>query len=153
MVASAVRGDMRLISVVMGTTSEDSRSRETQKLLSYGFRFFETHKLYGGSEKVSDAKVWGGLDEQVALGVQEDIYLTLPKGKHNDLQVNFVVDKEIVAPVQVDQPYGKLVVVLGDETLTEQPLVALASVEPAGFFARIWDKIVMHTKSLIASLF
>lgn len=153
LVASAVRGDMRLISVVMGASSDASRSRETQKLLAYGFRFFETHKLYGGSEKVSDAKVWGGLDKQVPLGVQEDLYLTLPKGKHNDLQVDFVLDKEIEAPVQVDQTYGKLVVVLGDKTVTEQPLIALASVEQAGFFARMWDKIVMHTKSLIASLF
>jgi D-alanyl-D-alanine carboxypeptidase (penicillin-binding protein 5/6) len=153
LVASAKRDDMRLISVVMGASSEESRSRETQKLLSYGFRFFETHKLYAGNEKVSDARVWGGLSEQVPLGVQEDIYLTLPKGKHSDLQVNFVVDKEIQAPVQANQQYGTLVVVLGDKTLREQPLIALASVDQAGFFARSWDTIVMHTKGLIASLF
>lgn len=153
LVASAKRDDMRLISVVMGASSEESRARETQKLLSYGFRFFETHKLYSGNEKVSDARVWGGMVEQVPLGVQEDTYLTLPKGKHSDLQVNVVVDKEIRAPVQANQRYGTVVVALGDETLSEKPLVALESIEQAGFFARSWDTIVMRTKGLIESLF
>ncbi len=153
LVASAKRDDMRLISVVMGASSEESRARETQKLLSYGFRFFETHKLYSGNEKVSDARVWGGMAEQVPLGVQEDTYLTLPKGKHSDLQVNVVVDKEIQAPVQANQRYGTVVVALGDETLSEKPLVALESIEQAGFFARSWDTIVMRTKGLIESLF
>ncbi|MGI9293406.1 MAG: D-alanyl-D-alanine carboxypeptidase family protein [Pseudomonadales bacterium] len=153
LVASAKRDEMRLISVVMGASSEESRTRETQKLLSYGFRFFETHKLYSGDEKVSDARVWGGTTEQVPLGVQEDIYLTLPKGKHSDLQVNFVIDEEIRAPVQTNERYGTLVVALADKTLTEKPLIALESVDQSGFFARSWDTIVMHTKSLIASMF
>ncbi|MGI9283916.1 MAG: D-alanyl-D-alanine carboxypeptidase family protein [Pseudomonadales bacterium] len=153
LVASAERGDMRLISVVMGASSEESRARETQKLLSYGFRFFETHKLYGDDEKVSNARVWGGTIEQVPLGVQEDIYLTLPKGKHSDLQVNFVIDEEIRAPVQANERYGTMVVALGDKTLSEKPLVALESIGQSGFFARSWDTIVMHTKGLIASMF
>lgn len=153
LVASAMRGDMRLISVVMGADSDEARARQTQKLLTYGFRFFETHRLYGGNEKVSDARVWGGMNEQVALGVQEDIYLTLPKGKHSNLKVDLQVDPQIQAPVTANQQYGNLVVSLGEKTVTEKPLVALANVEQAGFFARLWDKLVMYTKSLIASLF
>ncbi|MFK7731021.1 MAG: D-alanyl-D-alanine carboxypeptidase family protein [Pseudomonadales bacterium] len=139
LVASAKRGDMRLVSVVMGTKSLEARSRETQKLLAYGFRYFESHKLYSTGDQVLDEKVWEGLATTVSLGVDEDITLTIPKGKHAAMTIDSVVDEVLVAPIEAGKRYGTVTVSLEGETLASVPLVALAAVDQAGFFARLID--------------
>jgi D-alanyl-D-alanine carboxypeptidase (penicillin-binding protein 5/6) len=150
LVSSAEREGMRLISVVMGAKSTKARVRETQKLLAYGFRYFETHKMYAAGEKVHTAKVWEGESEAIELGIAEEVYLTIPKGKHNALKINVALDggDDLTAPVIKGDRYGRLSVTLGEETLMEADLIALADVAEAGFFARMWDKLRRQSNGL-----
>ncbi len=150
LVASAEREGMRLISVVMGASSESSRERETQRLLAYGFRYYETHHLYAAGTELTKAKVWKGAAEQVALGVKQDVYLTIPRGKHDELDATLKVDEVVTAPVDSGAEHGELVVALDGETLVEAPLVALQEVQPGGLFKRLWDSIVLFVLNLIA---
>lgn len=150
LVASAKREGMRLISVVMGTDSFATRERETQQLLSYGFRYFETHKVYEAGAQVSQARLWGGAKDKVALGVANDVFLTIPRGRHGEIEAAMNVDQHIKAPVTAGDSFGELVVTLGGETLLEAPLVAVESVEQGGFFKRIWDNLVLFFTRLLS---
>lgn len=150
LVASAERGGMRLIAVVMGTKSEEARATETQKLLTYGFRYYETRKLYSAGEVLEEAKVWGGAKGQVKLGVVGDLYITVPRGQYSSLQASLLVDENITAGVQAGGEYGKIQIRLQDELILDQPLVALETVEPGGFFKRLWDQLVLFFVSLIS---
>ncbi|MFC3153152.1 D-alanyl-D-alanine carboxypeptidase family protein [Litoribrevibacter euphylliae] len=141
LVASAEKDGMRLISVVLGTRSEEARARETQKLLNYGFRYFETLSLYEAGAELTRNRIWKGGQDQVSLGVIDDIVITVPRGSRNDVKANLEVDTIIEAPVEQGQELGNLKIALNGETLVEQPLVALKPVEEAGFFARLWDAI------------
>lgn len=141
LVASAEKDGMRLISVVLGTRSEEARARETQKLLNYGFRYFETLSLYEAGAELTRNRIWKGVQDQVSLGVIDDIVITVPRGSRNDVKANLEVDTIIEAPVEQGQELGNLKIALNGETLVEQPLVALKPVEEAGFFARLWDAI------------
>ena len=149
LVTSAKRNDMRLISVVMGASSESARERETQKLLSYGFRYFETHQLYSEGAKLSDARVWAGASDQLELGVSRDIHLTIPRGKHDEIKAVLNIDETIKAPITKGKVYGELLVTLDGDTLLQEPLVALQSIEQGGFFKRLWDSIALFFKGLI----
>uniref|UniRef100_UPI0037DA484A D-alanyl-D-alanine carboxypeptidase family protein n=1 Tax=Spongiibacter pelagi TaxID=2760804 RepID=UPI0037DA484A len=149
LVSSAVRDGMRLISVVMGTSSESARERETQKLLSYGFRYFETHHLYNAGDELSSSKLWKGAKDSVSLGVAEDVYLTIPRGKSEALNAELIVNDELTAPIEQGQPYGELVVTLNDEEQLRVPLVALESVKEGSIFKRIWDALVLFFIGLI----
>ncbi len=148
LVASAKRDDMRLITVVLGTDSEDKRAQEAQKLLSYGFRYYKTHKLYSAGDTISETRVWHGTDNQLNLGVQDDIIVTIPRGAHSDLKAETAIDEIIKAPITKGQVLGELVVSLGEETLATAELVAQAEVEQAGFFARLWDSIRLFFQGL-----
>jgi D-alanyl-D-alanine carboxypeptidase len=143
LVASAKRQDMRLISVVMGTRSEAVRAEESAKLLAYGFRFFQTHNLYKNDQELSRVRVWKGEADEVALGVDKDVTITIPRGSSEALKAEMVVDSKIVAPITAGQPLGELRVTLEDKVIFESPLVALTPVEEAGFFARLWDSLVL----------
>jgi D-alanyl-D-alanine carboxypeptidase (penicillin-binding protein 5/6) len=143
LVASAKKQDMRLISVVLGARSESVRKRESKKLLSYGFRFFETHKLYTAGEHVLDVRVWQGLENSLSLGIETELYLTIPRGRYGDLQASTIIEDVIAAPVSYLQTLGAVQIKLSGETLLERPLVALQAVGPSGFFARLWDQIVL----------
>lgn len=143
LVASAKRDGMRLISVVLGASSKRGRATETRKLLNYGFRFYETHDLYQPGQELSQAQVWKGLQKQVGLGIEEQIYLTIPRGRHEDLKAVIEVQETIVAPVEVGQSFGELSVSLDGQVVMVTRLVATSSVEPSGFFARLWDSILM----------
>ncbi len=149
LVTSAKRDGMRLISVVMGADSESSRERETQKLLSYGYRYFETHKLYEEQQELTQHKLWKGAKDQVTLGVADTVYLTIPRGSHDQLKAELVVDDMLQAPVERGQQYGQLVVELEGETLLTRPLIALESVEQGSLFKRLWDSIVLFVLDLI----
>ncbi|WP_439133510.1 D-alanyl-D-alanine carboxypeptidase family protein [Pseudomaricurvus sp.] len=150
LVASAQKNGMRLISVVMGTRSDEARAAESQKLLSYGFRYFQTHKLYSGGESLQQSRVWGGKSKEVSLGLADDLYLTIPRGADDDLDAKIFIDDVIKAPISEGQELGNLTVVLNDETLVDQPLVALTAVEQAGFFARLWDSIKLFFLGLFS---
>ncbi|WLQ14145.1 D-alanyl-D-alanine carboxypeptidase family protein [Hahella aquimaris] len=148
LVSSAVRDGMRLISVVMGTKSEEARARETLKLLNYGFRYFETHKLYSAGQKLVDSDIWAGSADTVPLGLSKEIVVTIPRGKKDALEATVDIDKVIKAPIEVGAELGKLTLKLNGELLLEKPVVALEAVEEAGFFKRIWHAIVLFFMGL-----
>lgn len=141
--ASAKRGDMRLISVVVGTKSENARSSESQKLLTYGFRFFETHKLYSAGQSLSDARVWKGETEATQLGLVDDLYVTIPRGTYDQLKATMSIDQKIVAPVEQGKVYGQVNLSLEDNLIEQRDLIALKSVEEGGFVGGIIDEIKM----------
>lgn len=150
LVASAERNGMRLISVVMGTNSEEARATESQKLMTYGFRYYETHKLYNADQMLNEAQLWGGAQDSVKLGITQDLYVTIPRGQHSDLSANLDVDRVIEAPVQTAGQYGTVNVKLAEDMITQVPLVALEAVEEGGFFKRLWDQIVLFFIQLIS---
>ncbi|NLY56977.1 MAG: D-alanyl-D-alanine carboxypeptidase [Gammaproteobacteria bacterium] len=141
LVASAKRDGMRLISVVMGTASEQARAAETQKLLTWGFRFFETRHFYQPNQAVASARVWAGQESQVEAGLADGLVLTLPKGQADKLEASVTLDSMIKAPIAVGDVLGQVEVKLGEDVVHTGPLVALAEVEKAGFFGRLWDSI------------
>lgn len=141
LVASAVRDDMRLISVVMGATSEESRARESQKLLTYGFRYFETAQLYGAEEVLKQVRVWGGQHGSIRMGLAEDLLLTIPRGSRQNLQATLSFIDEVHAPVAQGDQLGRLTVTLPEGREISLPLKALNPVKEAGFFVGLWDSI------------
>ena len=141
LVASALRDEMRLISVVLGTRSDEARSSESQKLLTYGFRFFETHRLYKANETLTTARLWKGTQEELSLGLSDDLYLTIPKGQYKKLVANMNLDPRIVAPVKKGQTFGTVNVSLGDEQYAQRELVALSDIESGGLFSNLVDEV------------
>ncbi len=141
LVASALREEMRLISVVMGATSEEIRARESQKLLTYGFRYFETSSLYKADNVLKQVRVWGGRHNSIRLGLMEDLVLTIPRGSRKTLRTVIEVDEEVHAPLSMGDQIGTLTVMLSGNETTSLPLVALNSVQASGFLASLWDSI------------
>ncbi|WP_355661025.1 D-alanyl-D-alanine carboxypeptidase family protein [Halomonas salifodinae] len=141
LVASAERDGMRLISVVMGTASEEARAQETQKLLSYGFRYYETLKVYEADEVVATPRIWGGEVDELRLGVDGALWATVPRARNEGLNARLSLPDAINAPVAAGERVGTLQVVLGDEVVAERPLVALEPVEQGGLFKRLLDAI------------
>ncbi|PAU64364.1 serine-type D-Ala-D-Ala carboxypeptidase [Pseudomonas sp. PIC25] len=141
LVSSAVRDGMRLIAVVFGTASEQARAAETQKLLTYGFRFFETQTFYQKGAELAQAQVWKGSARQVKAGLNQDLTLTLPKGQLKKLAASMTLEPQLIAPIQKGDVIGKVEVKLGDEVVHSADLVALEGVEEGGFFRRLWDSI------------
>jgi len=142
LVASAVRSDMRLISVVLGTDSEKSRASVSQSLLNYGFRFFETHKLYAAGEILNRSRVWKGDSEKVSLGLLEDLYVTIPRGSYGSLEAVMDVDANIEAPLDKGSQHGAVRVNLAEEEMLQTPLVALESVSEGSLFQIAKDHIL-----------
>ncbi|MFA5016708.1 MAG: D-alanyl-D-alanine carboxypeptidase family protein [Methylobacter sp.] len=143
LVASALRNDMRLISVVMGASSPNARANENQNLLNYGFRFFEAHKLYQGKTSLAEARVWKGDTKNLQLGLAEDLYATIPRGHYNDLKAVINIDKKITAPVKEGTKLGTVNVTLKNEVVANKDLIALKSVEQGNIFQRIYDSAMM----------
>ncbi|KFX67531.1 D-alanyl-D-alanine carboxypeptidase [Pseudomonas taeanensis MS-3] len=141
LVSSAVRDGMRLVSVVFGTNSEQARAAETQKLLTYGFRFFETRTFYQKGTELAQAQIWKGADRQVKAGLANDLTLTLPKGQLDKLQAGMTLNPQLIAPIQKGDVIGKVEVKLADEVVHSADLVALDTVEEGGVFRRLWDSI------------
>ncbi len=143
LVASALREDMRLISVVMGAKDANARANENQTLINYGFRFFESHRLYEGKKSLNEARVWKGANKTVSLGVAEDIYVTVPRRLYKDLKAVVVVDKKITAPIVEGAKLGSVKVTLNNEVLEEKNLLALQSVEQGNIFQRLSESAMM----------
>jgi len=141
LVVSAERDGMRLISVVMGSDGMESRARASAALLGYGFRFFETHRLLGSRETVETARVWKGQSNSLNLGVEEDIWVTVPRGQLRQVKPVAELEPQIIAPVERNTVMGRLKVMLNDEEIAVHPLIALESVERGGIIDRLTDEI------------
>ncbi|OGT78701.1 MAG: serine-type D-Ala-D-Ala carboxypeptidase [Gammaproteobacteria bacterium RIFCSPLOWO2_02_FULL_52_10] len=141
LVASATREGMRLISVVMGTEGDNARINMTQVLLSYAFRFFETHKLYTANQVIQTGRIWKGDRESVDLGVNQDLYITIPKGTYKQLDASIELEPIIIAPVSVGEVKGTLKVKLEKQELVNQPLITLQSVGSGSVLGRFKDDV------------
>lgn len=139
MVTSAKREDMRLISVVMGTASPSARANESQSLINYGFRFFETHRLYEAKTPLAEARIRKGVVTKLQVGVAEDIFVTAPRKHFSELKAETQVDKAILAPLKKGDTVGSLNISLGGETILNKPLVAMDDVAEGGIFRRLYD--------------
>jgi D-alanyl-D-alanine carboxypeptidase (penicillin-binding protein 5/6) len=143
LVASAKKDGMRLIAVVMGTRSEDSRASESQSLLNYGFRFFETHRLYSAGEKLTSTRVWKGSQERLRLGLARDLYITIPRGQYPNLNAGMRIEPQIMAPVASGQPLGAVTVSLDGQSIVETELVALDSIVEGGVVQIAKDTVLL----------
>ena len=141
MVSSAVRDGMRLIAVVFGTVSEQARAAETQKLLTYGFRFFETQTFYQKGAELAQSPVWKGTTNQVKAGLAQDLTMTLPKGQLKKLQASMTMNPQLIAPIAKGDVIGKVEVKLDDKVVHSADLIALDAVDEGGIFRRVWDSI------------
>lgn len=149
--ASARRKDMRLISVLLGSSSAESRARQTQKLLSFGFRHFDTKKIYTQGDILKDnAKVWFGVDDFLNLTIAEDIVLTLPRRSEKNLVANIIVDQKLEAPISAGEELGRLQVSLAENILIDVPLVAEKEILESGLFSRFYDWIVLFFTDLMS---
>lgn len=143
LIASAVRDDMRLVSVVMGANSKEARATESQKLLTYGFRYYETAQLYRADESLKQVRVWGGQHGSVKLGVGEDVVLTIPRGSRSELAAEIQLQKEIHAPVKAGDQVGTLTMQLPEGEPMVIAVQAMSGVQEAGFFAAVWDAVTL----------
>jgi D-alanyl-D-alanine carboxypeptidase (penicillin-binding protein 5/6) len=149
LIASAKRDGMRLISVVMGTKSFQARANESQKLLNYGFRFYQTVKLYSTEQKVKTVDVWLGKKDKVNLGVAQDLYITIPRNSEKLISAKTQLSDLLKAPIVAGKNYGLLKVFYKDEEIKEVPLIAEQSIEQAGFMARLWGRIKLFFYRLV----
>ena len=148
LVASAMRGDMRLVSVVMGATDDETRMRETQKLFQWGFRYFETQTLFEPNISLQKTRIYYGEKEELELGIEEKLILTFPRGSYEDLESEIDFPSIIEAPIQIGQKIGELRVNLDGRELASVPLIARSAVLEAGFFSRASDAIELFFSDL-----
>ncbi|MEM1435787.1 MAG: D-alanyl-D-alanine carboxypeptidase family protein [Pseudomonadota bacterium] len=143
LVASAEREDMRLVSVVMGTNSDEARMRESQKLLSYGFRYFETRSIYAAEEVLKTARLWYGEQDNIELGLAEPVVLTIPRGSYGDIEAELEVRKTLEAPIAAGDKLGEVALELHDEVIFTAPLVALEAAETGGLVDQALDFVTL----------
>ena len=141
LVASAVRHGMRLVSVVMGTHSENARATESQKLLTYGFRYYNTVHLYKAGNPLKTVRVWEGDQSGVGVGLDKDAVVTVPRGSRKELKAAMHVNEIVKAPVKQGEKLGELTVTMAGKQVFQGGLHAVSSVDEAGFFKRMWDSI------------
>ena len=144
LVTSAKKDGMRLITVVLGTDSTSARADASQALLNYGFRFFETHKLYDTGTQLTTSRIWKGSSETIALGIDNALYVTIPRGQYESLDASMNIDQRIMAPVTAGQALGMVQVTLGEQVVASQPLVSLQSIGEGSFWQRIMDEGLLY---------
>ncbi|MDX1755808.1 MAG: D-alanyl-D-alanine carboxypeptidase family protein [Marinobacter sp.] len=150
LVASAKRNDTRLIGVVMGTSSNAARSQEMQKMLNYGFRYYESEKLFSAGQQLLESRVWGGQINELAIGVKDEVFVTIPRGSKGSLESVVDVDTVIKAPVSIGDEVGRVRVTLNGEVYVDEPVLALQDVPEGGFFKRLWDAIKLFVIQLFS---
>lgn len=143
LVASAKRNNMRLLAVVMGSPSDSDRAEDSQHLLDYGFRFFETHALYQAGQNLSEPAVWQGVSNTVATGIKDNLLVTIPTGSYKQIKAEMLLPKDITAPITKGQKLGEVKIYLNDKVLTSRPLIALDSNDKAGIWKRSCDRLKM----------
>ncbi len=143
LVSSAERDGMRLIAVVLGTKSPAARANESQALLNYGFRFFESHKLWEAGEVITDARVWKGTTDGTSLVVREPVYVTVPRGAFDSLETELELPANIVAPLSTSQPVGQARAKLGIDTIVSVPVYSATDIEAGGLLSTAWDELLL----------
>jgi D-alanyl-D-alanine carboxypeptidase (penicillin-binding protein 5/6) len=146
LVASSKRGPRRMMSVLLGSTSESTRAQESQKLLNWGYQFFDAVKLYDKSQAVKAIEVWKGTAPTVKAGFQSDMFITVPKGQADKLKADLLAQQPLVAPISQGQRIGLMRVTLDGKPVGEYPVLALESVGVAGVFGRAWDTLRLWIK-------
>ena len=141
LIASSKRGNSRLVSVVLGAVSEAMRASESQKLLNYGFQFYESTLVYKQAQTINTLRVYKGQDKTVSATLNKDFYLTLPKGDYTRVKAIMTSQQPLIAPIKSGQEIGKITFTLDGKVINEQKLVTAKSVEAAGFFGRLLDSI------------
>jgi serine-type D-Ala-D-Ala carboxypeptidase (penicillin-binding protein 5/6) len=148
LLTSAKRGDQRLIGVVMHAASEEERAVDSLALLNWGFRFYETHRLYQADTAIATHKVWKGEADEVKLGLQQPLLVSTPRGRYAELKPQMDVPKVLEAPIKAGQAIGTVRVMLDGKLVVEAPLVAVEGVAQAGFFKRLWHELLMWWDSV-----
>ena len=141
LIASAKHGESRLVSVVLGAANETMRATESQKLLNYGFQFFESTLVYKQAQTINTLRVYKGQDKTIAATINKDYYLSLPKGDYARVKASMTSQQPLIAPIKAGQTIGKITFSLDGKTFNEQALVAAKTVDEAGFFGRIADSV------------
>lgn len=146
LVSSAFNNNTRLISVIMGAKTDAERANDSQALLTYGFRFFESHQLFGANKTVTTARVWLGQTKQANLGLTEPLIVVIPSGQYSHLNASMTLNPRVTAPIQKGQQLGTVTVTLGGKDIATAPLVALQSDSQGGFWSRLTDRIHLFFK-------
>jgi D-alanyl-D-alanine carboxypeptidase (penicillin-binding protein 5/6) len=141
--ASAKQGDARMIAIVMGASSEKARADSAMALLNYGFRFYETHKLYDASKPLATPRLWKGAVKQLPIGVADNVLVTVKRGDYDKLKATMDIPATLIAPYKKGQQVGTLRITLDGQPVQTVPLMALAEAPQGGFFARLWDSILL----------
>jgi D-alanyl-D-alanine carboxypeptidase (penicillin-binding protein 5/6) len=141
--ASAKRGDSRMIAIVMGATSEKARSDDAQALLNYGFRFYESHKVYAAGKPLAQPRLWKGEQDTLPIGLTDDLLITVKRGDYDKLKASIDLPATLIAPFAKGQQIGTLHLTLDGKPLLTRPVVALADAPQGGFFSRLWDAILL----------
>lgn len=149
--ASALKDGMRLISIIVGAESDNERNQYSQQLLRYGFRFYETHRLFEANKPIESSRIWMGTKKNVSLGLTEDLYITIPQGKYKEIDAKIHVDKNLQAPVAKGALQGKLTVSIGDSLVAEQPIIALEEVDKGSLWMRLQDYISLGFHKVLKS--
>ncbi|OEH48419.1 D-alanyl-D-alanine carboxypeptidase DacC [Legionella parisiensis] len=151
LVSSAKRDNMRLLAVVLGEPSDSSRADDSEKLLNYGFRFFETHQLYKSGQSISELPLYKGQVDKISIGLNEDQYITIPTGQYQRLNISTKIPSFVEAPIKKGDKIGDLVVQFDNNVVLTRPLYALQDVEPGGFYTRTKDSISLAFKRWFSS--
>ena len=146
LIASGKRNGMRLISVVMGTPSDAARANDSQALLNWGFRFFETHRLFSANQVITRPRIWLGQQKNAAMGLSKDLYLTIPAAQYKNLKATLTIKPKLQAPIIKGQTYGKIQIILNGKKVATAPLIALNNDPRGGLWTRFTDHIVMFFK-------
>jgi len=143
LVSSAVRDNMRIISVVMGTDSIEARNDTNQSLLNYGYRFYKTHLLYKAQQSLNTPRVWKGSQKTLSIGLAKDLHLTIPRNQYKNLDASLEIQPQLMAPIQKGQQVGVAVIKLQGETLASRPLVALQQINEGSLMERLKDEALL----------
>jgi D-alanyl-D-alanine carboxypeptidase (penicillin-binding protein 5/6) len=141
LISSAVKNNMRLISIVTGTRKDDVRIAASRKLLNYGFRFFETSLIHKANTEITNLRVWKGEQQQLSLGISKDLYITTPKGLLRKIKNNIKVEAMIEAPVVEGKSFGRVDIMLGKKQLATQELLALSTIKEGSIWRKLVDNI------------
>ncbi len=150
LVASATRDDMRLIAVVMGTASENARAIEAQKLLTYGFRFYETLELFTGNEVLASNQVWSGKSNSIDIGIQDPVFISIPRGSDDDLVTDLQINENLKAPITAGEILGQVTISLDDQIYYQGEVIALQTIERGSLIKRIMDWLTLFFMNLFS---
>lgn len=149
LISSAKRNDMRLIAVVMGATTDGGRADDSEALLNYGFRFYQTRLLFDANKGITKKRIWLGKEKYIDFGLENPLYVTVPVGDYKNLKASLQLDQNLRAPILKCKAYGEIIVMLYGKLIAKAPLIALQNDSRAGIFLRIWDHVTLFFKGIL----